>query len=121
MSATYGGPPVKPPIRTVDVVVSWVLYAGLLAVEALLALFAMFGVMMTDSCGTGTTDARVCDGAYLAGVIFGYWGGLVLLAVAVPVAIVVTTVARRPSWPWAVGALGVLTLMTVLFVTLMTR
>ncbi len=104
-----------------DSTTSWVLYALHLCAVALLSLFALMGVMMTDSCGSVSTDLTICNGNYLAAVLFGYWGFLAFSVVAIPIAIIVATRKGRRSWTWALGGIVVTALVTVLFVKLMLR
>jgi len=88
--------------RTADIVVAWVLYALQLAGEAMLALFWLFSVMMTDSCGSVPVELRVCDGAYFATWFFAYAAILVAAALATPIAIVVAGRIGSRRWWWPV-------------------
>lgn len=105
--------------RPVDRTVAWVLYVLQLLGSVLLGLASITAVFMTDSCGTSSDDALVCNVGYFGGVLIGYWAMLVALAILVPCAIVLTTNRGRASWPWAVGGIVLTAAASVLFVFLM--
>ncbi len=121
----YGTAPTTPGApkanRTADVVLSWVLYAVQVLASLAVGFISLFAIFLTDSCGSTSDDAAVCDGGYLASVIFGYWIALVVLTIAVPIALAVAGARKRPSWPWAVGGFGLLVLSTILFFALVSR
>lgn len=111
----------SPAGRVVDHVVAWSLYAVQLLGEAFLAFFALMSVMMTGSCGIPSQDAAICNVGYFGAVLFGYWGVLVVAAIAMPIVLIVRSHRRRLLWPWALGSLLLLVALTVVFVFLMTR
>ena len=100
---------------------SWILYVVQVLVTLLVGFISIFAVFATDSCGTGATDAKVCDSDYFASVLVGYWIALVALLVCTLIALIVATAARRLLWPWAVGGLIVTGAATVAFLVLMSR
>ena len=107
--------------RVLDHVVAWTLYVIQLLVEAVLAVFALFSVFMTDSCGSVADEPAVCDTNYFGAVLFSYWAILAVAVFAVPVILVICIKRGKLLWPWALGALVVLAVLTALFVALMTR
>ena len=70
---------------------------------------------MSDSCSRPEVDLALCDGNYLAVVLYGYWGLLAALAVAVPMAIVVAIHRDQRSWPWALAGFATIIVLTVVF------
>ena len=121
----YGTVPAAPGAaranRTADVVLSWVLYAVQVLASLAVGFISLFAIFLTGSCGSTSDDAAVCDGGYLASVIFSYWIALVALVIGVPIALAVAGARKRPSWPWAVGGFGLLVLSTILFFALVAR
>ena len=107
--------------RTADTVVAWLLYGLQLAGEAMLAVFWMMSVMMTDSCGSVDVEPKVCDGAYFATWFFAYAGVLAIAAVATPIAILLAGRDGRLRWPWPVLAILLLIAATAGYVFLFTR
>ena len=107
--------------RTLDVVLSWVLYAIHVAASGVVVLISLFSIFLTDSCGSTDNDASVCDTDYFGSVLVGFWITVAALAIMVPIALIVAGVRRKPSWPWAVGGFGILVLATILFFALVTR
>lgn len=104
--------------RTADVALSWILYAVHICATLVVGLISLFAIFLTDSCGSSTVDASVCDFDYFGGVLLGFWITLVALAVAVPVMIIVATVRKTPVWPWSVGGFGLLVLASIIFFVL---
>lgn len=107
--------------RTIDLVTTLLLLALMLGGAAVLGLFSLMSVMATDSCGTGGPDAAICDGNYFAVVLLGYWAVLVGVPVLATVASAVRLTRRRLAWPYAVGGLLGLVLVTIVYVLLLTR
>lgn len=107
--------------RIVDRVVSWLLYAVLLLGEAVLALLALTSVMMTDSCGSTTQDAAVCNVSYFAAVNVAFLGVMLVAALGVPILIIASTLRQRRSWPWPLAGLLALAIATPCYVVLLTR
>jgi hypothetical protein len=104
---------------TGDKVAAWLLYLVQLFYELLLFILLVFSVMAGDSCGTGIPDEpRVCSGTYFATIFYGFAFVLLVGAIAVPVLIVR---ARRRRWLRPVGGLVVLTILTVVYVGLVSR
>ncbi len=102
-------------------VLAWLVYVVQLLTSAALALLAITSVFMTDSCGSTTNDAAVCDTGYFGAVLFGYWAALAVLLVVVPFAIVRASRRGRPTWPRALAGLLATATLTVAFVMLMLR
>lgn len=107
--------------RTADIVVAWLLYALQLAGEALLVLFWLTSVMMTDSCGSVPDGLRVCDGDYFATWFFAYAAVLLLAAVATPIALIIAGRRGGRRWPWPVLAMILLALASAGYAFLFTR
>lgn len=107
--------------RTADIVVAWALYGLQLAGEAVLALFWMMSVMMTDSCGSVDDEPKVCDSAYFATWFFAYAAVLVIAALATPIAILLAGRNGRWRWPWPTLAILLLAAASAGYVFLFTR
>lgn len=103
--------------RTTDVVLSWLLYVLQILGSIVAGFIALFAIFLSDSCGTSasSTVPSICDGDRLVNVIFGFWIALIVLAVAVPIALIVAAVRKKPSWPWAVGGAGLALAATIIF------
>jgi high-affinity Fe2+/Pb2+ permease len=86
-----------------------------------MGLVSLFAIFLTDSCGTGTNEAMVCDTDYFGSVIIGYWIALVVLIVATPISMAVATTTKRAVWPWAVGGAALSALATAVFFALISR
>lgn len=106
---------------TADTVVAWLLYGLQLAGEAVLAMFWMTSVMMTDSCGSVDIEPKVCDGAYFATWFFAYAAALVIAAIATPIAILLAGRNGRLRWPWPALAIVLLAAASAGYVFLLTR
>lgn len=102
-------------------IVAWVVYAFQLLGSAVLALFAIFSVFMTDSCGSVADEPAVCNTSYFGTVLFGYWIALAALLVIVPIAIVRASRRGRSAGLRAVLGIVAAGALTVLFVVLMVR
>ncbi|MCW2839891.1 MAG: hypothetical protein JWR55_1374 [Aeromicrobium sp.] len=100
---------------------AWVIYVLQVLGSAVLALFAITSVFMTDSCGSVADEPAVCDTGYFGSVLFGYWIALGVLLVLVPIAIVRASRRGRAAWLRAVAGIVVAGALTVLFVVLMIR
>lgn len=100
---------------------AWVIYVVQLLGSAVLALFAITSVFMTDSCGSVADEPAVCDTNYFGAVLFGYWIALAVLLVLVPIAIIRSSRRGQAAWLRAVGGLVVTAALTVAFVMLMVR
>jgi len=107
--------------RTADIVVAWMLYGLQLGAEAMLAVFWMMSVMMTDSCGSVAEELKVCDGAYFATWFFAYAAVLAIAAIATPIAILLAGRNGRWRWPWPALAIVLLAGATAGYVFLFTR
>ena len=120
---TYGGSPPQPARsgNTVDRTLSWILYVLQVLGSLAMGLVSLFAIFLTDSCGTGTNEAMVCNSDYFGSVIIGYWIALVGLIVATPISMVVATTTKRPVWPWAVGGTVLSVIATVVFFVLISR
>ncbi|MBD8608436.1 hypothetical protein IFT73_16390 [Aeromicrobium sp. CFBP 8757] len=103
--------------------VAWVLYVLQVLGSALLALFAITSVFMTDSCGSvsAADEPAVCNTSYFGTVLFGYWIALAVLLVLVPIVIVRSSRRGQAAWVRALGGLVLAGALTVLFVVLMVR
>ena len=100
---------------------AWVLYVLQLLGSAVLALLAITSVFMTDSCGSVDDEPLVCNTGYFGAVLFGYWIGLAVLLVVVPIAIVRASRRGKATWPWPLSAIVIAAAGTVLFVFLMVQ
>jgi hypothetical protein len=100
---------------------SWVVYAAQGLASAVLALLAITSVFMTDSCGSVADEPAVCNTGYFGTVLLGYWVGLAVLLVLVPIGIVRASRRGRSAAPRALAGIVAAAAMTGLFVVLMTR
>ena len=107
--------------RTADSVVAWVLYALQLAGEAVLVLFWLMSVMMTDPCGSVVDEPRVCDSTYFATWFFAYAAILAVAALATPIAIIVAGRRQAKRWPWPILAIVLLVAASAGYVALFSR
>lgn len=108
--------------RTVDLVATLFLLAAMLGGTVLLGLFSLVSVMATDSCGaTDGPDLAICDGNYFALILVSYWAVLVGVPVFALIACVVRLTRHRLAWPFAVGGLVGLVLVTVVYFMLLSR
>lgn len=101
--------------------IAWLLYALQLAGEAVLVLFWLMSVMMTDSCGSVSDELRVCDSTYFATWFFAYAAVLAVVAVTTPVAIIVAGRRQAKRWPWPVLAIALLVAASAGYVVLFSR
>ncbi len=108
----------EPGRRTADTIVAWILYVLQLALEAVLLLFAVFSVMMGDSCFSGVDDARICSGNYFTVIFYGYLAALFAVAIAVPVMIIAAISRDRRRWPWPFSGIVTLVLLTIGYIVL---
>ena len=94
--------PVKPPVSTVDVVVSIILIVGIVGLGVVGG--AMFFMMLafTDHCPPETCSI---EGAVTA--LLGAFAAAVLIAVVGSFVTIVRLVRRKPAWPWALLTLVV--------------
>ncbi|MCW2770302.1 MAG: hypothetical protein JWR27_1735 [Aeromicrobium sp.] len=100
---------------------SWVVYTGQVLASAVLALLAITSVFMTDSCGSVADEPAVCNTGYFGAVLIGYWVGLAVLLVLVPIGIVRASRRGRSPLLRALAGIVLAGIGTVLFVILMTR
>lgn len=87
----------------IDTGFAWVLYLFQVGASVIFAVFALMGVMATDSCGTGDTDPWFCDGNSLGALIIGFWIVDALLLVLVPILILRARARGRLQWLRALG------------------
>lgn len=112
------GSTAEPGRRTADTIVAWILYVLQLGLEAVLLVFSVFSVMMSDSCFGGADEARICSGNYFTWIFYGYWAALLAVAIAVPVMIIAAISRDRPRWPWPFGGIVALVLLTIGYIVL---
>ncbi|MGI9084653.1 MAG: hypothetical protein ACR2FE_05100 [Aeromicrobium sp.] len=106
---------------TADKVAAWLLYVLQLAFEAVLLLFAVFSVMMSDGCGTGVDELRICSGQYFTVIFYSYLLVLVATALAVPLMIRSAGHRGRLRWLRPVGGIVLLAIVTVAYVVLVSQ
>ena len=109
------------PARKSNTTFAWLVYVVQLLGTAVLAVFGLTSVFMTDSCGSVEVDKAVCNGNYLAWVLFSYWGALLILAIVVPILIVKASRHGKSAGLRAMAGLILVGALTVLFVTLVVR
>lgn len=101
--------PVKPPISTVDLVVSIITIVLIAACGVVAAAMYFMMLAFTDSCPPercsieGAVAALLT--AFIVGVVVGAGGSIVTI---------VRLVRRKLAWPWALGALMTCGLITML-------
>lgn len=98
--------PVKPPLSTVDVVMSIVMIVLIVACGVVGAAMGFMMLAFTDNCPpeTCSIDGAVSAllGAFVIAVIVGVGGSIVTI---------VRLVRRQPAWPWALLTLVVCALI----------
>jgi hypothetical protein len=106
---------------TGDTISAWLLYVIQLAIEAVLFMFAVFSVMMSDGCGTGVDELRICSGQYFTVIFYSYL--LVLLAAAIAVPVMIVSAGRRGKLRSLrpTGGIIVLVVVTVVYIGLVSQ
>jgi len=105
--------PAKPPVKTLDVIITIVLLVADVVLAALASFMGLFLVMASDSCGVRDCNVDLITVAWLMGMILP-WIALVGTAI---VAIVLMVKRRLAFWvPLAGAALIVLSLVAAFVV-----
>ena len=105
-------PPAPGSGRTVDLVLSWILYVGQVLGAATMVLVSIFAAFIDAYCHDGSGS---CANDNTGGALIGYWIALGVLLVAALVSMIVATSTQRAVWPWAVGGFGLSVVATVAF------
>jgi len=120
MTGAYpGGPyaassPAKPPVRTLDVVITIILLVGDAVLAGLASFMGMFLVMASDPCGVRNCSTDLITLGWLMGMILPW----VAFAATAIVSIVLMVKRRLAFWvPLAGAALIVLSLVLAFTVT----
>jgi len=120
MTGAYpGGPyaapsPAKPPVRTLDVVITIILLVGDAVLAGLASFMGMFLVMASDPCGVRDCSTDLITLGWLMGMILPW----VAFAATTIVSIVLMVKRRLAFWvPLAGAALIVLSLVLAFTVT----
>ncbi len=120
MTGAYPGasaaapPPAKPPVKTLDLIVTIVLLVADGVLAALASFMGIFLVMGSDSCGVRECSTELITLGWLMGMILPW----VAFALTVVVAIVLMVKRRLAFWVPLVGAaLIVLSLVLAFAVT----
>jgi len=120
MTGAYpGGPyaapsPAKPPVRTLDVVITIILLVGDAVLAGLASFMGMFLVMASDPCGVRDCSTDLITLGWLMGMILPW----VAFAATAIVSIVLMVKRRLAFWvPLAGAALIVLSLVLAVTVT----
>lgn len=104
-------PPAKPPVKTLDVVVTIVLLVADGVLAGLASMMGMFLVMASDSCGAATCDTGLITIGWLMGMILP-WVAFVATAI---VAIVLMVKRRLAFWVALVGAAAIVLSLVLAF------
>ena len=102
-------PPAKPPVSTVDLVVSIVAIVLTAAFGVVAAAMGVFLLAFLDHC-----PAETCS---VEGAATAVWGSLavaVVVGVVGSVVAIVQLVRRKPAWPFAVGMMVLCGVLCVL-------
>jgi hypothetical protein len=106
--------PAKPPVKTLDVIITIVLLVADGVLAALASFMGMFLVMASDPCGVRSCSTELITVGWLMGMILPW----VSFAATAVVAIVLMVKRRLAFWVPLVGAgLIVLVLVLAFFVT----
>ena len=98
--------------RTVDLVLSWILFVGQVLGAATMVVVSIFAVFVDAYCSNGSGG---CSNDNAEEALIGYWIALAVLLVAALVGMIVATSTKRAVWPWAVGGFGLSFVATIVF------